>query len=230
MNNLNVTVVITNYNHERYLSQALASVARQTVFPFETIVIDDGSRTLPKLEGLLWANTTVVYAPHRGVGAALNTAISMMRGNILCWLPADDMWKPNKLERQTELAIQNPGCVLHSYCMVYHGDEPDHVGIVPELSDTEFAKKIRISSPYYANTFWIPKEILQTVGPFREDVPASEDYEWVLRSVVLHGVKYRLQKEALTIKRKHQDSLAVTKGHLVPSLVAQFNSEVSHRL
>ncbi len=220
-----VSVVLTHYNHQEYLGEAVQSLVDQTVPPYELLLIDDGSKAPMQLEQLP-SYTTVVLLPHQGVGAALNTAVLLMRGDVLCWLPADDRWLPNKLERQQQFAKQHPSCVLHSYCKMKKDDEFVHGGTVPELTDEEMRYTIRTSSPYFATTFWIPKSALRIVGPFREDVPACEDYEWVLRSVVLHGIRYRLQKEPLAIKRIHENTLTARNANRIASLVEQFNREI----
>ncbi|MFH1738507.1 MAG: glycosyltransferase family 2 protein [bacterium] len=224
-----VSVVVTHWNHTKLLRAALDSLTAQTVPPAEVIIVDDGTEDAPSVSAVIAScpvRPIVVYLPHRGIGSALNTAVSIMRANVLCWLPADDLWMPNKLERQREFAERHSDCVLHSFCEVWENDSYARPGIVPELTDEEMAVAIRHSSPYYANTFWIPKDILDRVGKFREDVIASEDYEWVLRSVVLHGVKYRLQPEMLTVKRRHAETTTVRHSEEVIRLVQQFNDEV----
>lgn len=220
-----VSVALTHYNHQEYLGEAVQSLVDQTVPPYELLLIDDGSKAPVQLDRLP-PYTTVIMAPHRGVGAALNAAVSLMRGDVLCWLPADDRWMPNKLERQQQFAKQHPSCVLHSYCKIKQDDGFIRDGTVPELTDEEMRCTIRTSSPYFATTFWIPKSALRIVGPFREDVPACEDYEWVLRSVVLHGVCYRLQKESLAMKRIHANTLTSRNATQITSLMKQFNREI----
>ena len=234
MGNPKVTAVISHWNDQAYLQDAIASLSNQTVLPYEIIIVDDGSDSLPDcttLRSVSPVQITIVYKPHHGIGSTLNTAIKLMRGDVFCWLPADDLWKPEKLARQQEFALTNPGggynsCVLHSFCEVWQDSKFVRVGEVPNLTDKEMVIKIRKAAPYYANTFWIPRGILNKVGSFREDVPACEDYEWVLRSVILHRVKYRLQPEPLTVKRHHNESTAVRQANKIASLVRQFNEEI----
>jgi glycosyltransferase involved in cell wall biosynthesis len=225
---MKVSVILTHYEQHSMLQQAVDSLVDQTRLPDEVILIDDGSEAPPmprfKNGGNSWKLRMV---EHRGVGATLNRAVEEVTGDVVCWLPADDWWKPGKLERQLEFHAKHSDCISHSYCDVYDGDDNFlHVGRVPPLSDEEMRTAVRTSSPYYASTFMIPREVLHKVGPFREDVLASEDYEWVLRSVVHCGVGYRLQEESLTIKRVHGGSNTSHHGHLIPDLVKQFNREV----
>lgn len=224
-----ISVIVPHYNHNQYLGEALASVAAQTRRPHEVIIIDDGSDASPTLSVIppdLADISFLTQKDHSGIGATLNCGIEQMSGDVFTWMPADDLWRPNKLARQAEFTKQNPGCVLHSYCDIWNEEDPVDVGLVPELTDAEFAIEIRSSCPYFGNTFWIPKDILDTVGPFREDVPASEDYEWVLRSVVSHHVTYRLQKESLAVKRLHPGQTANKYREQIPLLMQQFRKEL----
>lgn len=229
---MKVSVILTHYNQNAMLQRAIDSIAAQTRLPEEVVLIDDGSTQapMPRFNNghIGWK---LMMESHSGIGAALNLAISEATGDVVCWLPADDWWKPCKLERQLEFHAKHPDCVSHSFCDVYDSDTHFvRVGRVPNLGDEEMRTAIRTSSPYYANTFMIPREVLRKVGPFREDVLASEDYEWVLRSVVHYGVSYRLQEESLTIKRVHGGSNTFRYGHLIPDLVKQFNREVDEMI
>ena len=229
---MKVSVILTHYEQHSMLQQAVDSLVNQTRLPDEVILIDDGSEAPPmprfKNGGISWKLRMV---EHRGIGATLNRAIEQVTGDVVCWLPADDWWKPCKLERQLEFHAKYPDCISHSFCDVYDGSGNFiRVGRPPRLNKHEMLAAIRTSCPYYANTFMIPVEVLHKVGPFREDVLTSEDYEWVLRSIALHDVHYRLQEESLTIKRVHGGSNTSHYGHLIPDLVKQFNREVDEMI
>lgn len=225
---MKVSVILTHYNQNEMVQQAVDSLLAQTRLPDEVILIDDGSSEPPaprfKSDGICWKFRMM---EHRGIGATLNRAVAEATGDVVCWLPADDWWKPCKLERQLEFHASHPDCVSHSFCDVYDGDGNFiRVGRPPSIDDDEMRNAIRTSSPYYFGTFMIPRDVLRKVGSFREDVLASEDYEWVLRSIVLHRVCYRLQEESLTAKRVHGGSNTSRHGHLIPELVQQFNREI----
>jgi teichuronic acid biosynthesis glycosyltransferase TuaG len=182
-----ISIIVPNYNHNQFIYEALQSAVNQTLQPYEIIIIDDGSSTALDYTRIcnMWQNILcppriiLINQQHIGIGSALNLGLVNMTGNIFTWLPADDLWKPNKLYQQSIFSQSNPDMVLHSYCeKLFHQQDKLVSGIIDDLSDEQFKVAIRTSCPYYANTFWIPKYILDKVGKFREDVPASEDYQW----------------------------------------------------
>jgi glycosyltransferase involved in cell wall biosynthesis len=104
-----VSVVIPVYNCAGYLGQAIESVLRQTCPRVELIAVDDGSddgsgevarRYLPSLR--------YVYQPRGGMGAARNRGVGMTQGSFLAFLDADDVFTPDRLERQMAAFDRDP--------------------------------------------------------------------------------------------------------------------------
>ena len=99
-----VSVIIPAYNAEAYIRQTLNSVLAQTYQSFEVIVVDDGSSDTTTLivESFVKrdARFQLVRQSNAGVGAARNTAIRKSCGHYIAPLDADDLWFPEKLEKQ----------------------------------------------------------------------------------------------------------------------------------
>jgi glycosyltransferase involved in cell wall biosynthesis len=103
-----VSVVICFLDAERFLPDALDSVYAQTLQDWELLLVDDGSRD----DGAGLAQEAVRRRPervrllahpggeNRGISASRNLGIRAARGRYLAFLDADDVWKPDKLERQ----------------------------------------------------------------------------------------------------------------------------------
>ncbi|HMD90203.1 MAG TPA: glycosyltransferase family A protein, partial [Anaerolineaceae bacterium] len=107
--NPQVSVLIPVYNGENYLRESINSVLAQTFTDFELLVIDDGSKDGTwniiesygnQLRGLKKENG--------GVASALNLGIQKARGRWIAWLSHDDLFLPNKLERQIKFLDKNP--------------------------------------------------------------------------------------------------------------------------
>ena len=105
-----ISVVIPTYNRSLFLPKALDSVYNQTYPAFEVIVVDDGSsdNTLPKLS-LHFPQVTWVSQSNHGVSHARNQGIQKARGEWIAFLDSDDIWHPQKLERQIDFLKKNPG-------------------------------------------------------------------------------------------------------------------------
>lgn len=96
-----ISVVIPCFNGARFLRQTLESVVRQTYRAHEIIVVDDGSTddsaAIAESFGPL---VRVIRQPNQGESVARNCGIEEACGEWVAFLDADDLWEPEKLERQ----------------------------------------------------------------------------------------------------------------------------------
>lgn len=114
-----VTVILNSYNQERFLAQAIDSVLAQTFSDFELIVLDngstDGSAALvrsyddPRIVPLLRTD-------NQAISKRFNEALACARGELVSFLYSDDMYLPNKLERQVQLFASLSDAVGVVYC------------------------------------------------------------------------------------------------------------------
>ncbi len=119
---MRVSVLIAAYNYARFLPDVLGSVLGQTYEgEMECIVVDDGSTdntmdVLNRYEDAI----TAVRQQNLGQAAAFNTAYRISKGDILCFLDADDVWYPYKVERVVQEFRSHPdtGLVHHALRVV----------------------------------------------------------------------------------------------------------------
>jgi glycosyltransferase involved in cell wall biosynthesis len=113
-----VSVIIPAYNAAPYIIQTVQSVFEQTYPVVEIIVVDDGSTddTAAIAEGIR-GGVTVRRQPNLGVSAARNHGIEVSRGELLCFLDADDLMAPDRLSRQLGVLVENQqvGLVFSNY-------------------------------------------------------------------------------------------------------------------
>jgi len=102
------SVVIPCYNSQAFLEEALASVREQTTPVREIVVVDDGSPT-PIRAPANWdgPTLTLVRTPNRKTAAARNHGLGLIRGELVAFLDADDLWLPEKIASQ-ERAFADP--------------------------------------------------------------------------------------------------------------------------
>jgi glycosyltransferase involved in cell wall biosynthesis len=100
-----ISVLITSYNHERYIRACVDSALNQTYDDLEVIVIDDSStdRSPEILRSYGDKIRLFVNNPNIGTYPSLNRALEAATGKYVAVLNSDDLWKPEKLERQIEL-------------------------------------------------------------------------------------------------------------------------------
>src|SRR5690242_7659236 len=98
MRPLRFSILTPSYNYDRYLGDALESVARQDGVEVEHVVVDDGS-TDSSVEILrAWQHPLrVEVQPNRGLARTLNRALELATGDVVGWLNADDFYLPGAL-------------------------------------------------------------------------------------------------------------------------------------
>ena len=93
-----VSVLISNYNCDRYLASAIDSALAQTYPEIEIIVVDDGSTDNSRqiIEG--YADSIItIFKENGGQASAFNAGYKVSRGEIICLLDADDLWVSSKV-------------------------------------------------------------------------------------------------------------------------------------
>jgi glycosyltransferase involved in cell wall biosynthesis len=101
MNTL-ISAIIPTFNSKQYVCEAVDSVLTQTYPNVEVVVIDDGSTdgTGDLLKSKYGNRIKYIVKPNGGPASARNLGIRNSRGEFIAFLDADDLWKPEKLERQ----------------------------------------------------------------------------------------------------------------------------------
>ncbi|MFN7039237.1 MAG: glycosyltransferase family 2 protein [Alphaproteobacteria bacterium] len=105
-----ISVVMSSYNHSKYVQEAIYSVLNQTYKNFEFIINDDGSSddTLQKIKEiqddrikLFW------FEENQGACASVNRCIKHASGDYIALINSDDTWVTNKLEKQIKFLEEN---------------------------------------------------------------------------------------------------------------------------
>jgi glycosyltransferase involved in cell wall biosynthesis len=103
-----VSVIINNYNYARFLNAAIDSALNQRYPLIEIIVVDDGSTDDSREIILSYGDRiTAIFKENGGQASALNAAVAASRGNILCFLDADDFYHPDKVVRVVDTFRQH---------------------------------------------------------------------------------------------------------------------------
>ncbi|MDE5773533.1 MAG: glycosyltransferase [Muribaculaceae bacterium] len=122
-----VSVIMTVYNGEQYLEEAVKSVLSQTYSHLELVITDDGStdRTPEILTQLASADSRikVISTANNGVSSARNRALAEMMGDIVTFIDSDDVLHPGALECMVQLMQANDADVV-SGRMIMTGTEP----------------------------------------------------------------------------------------------------------
>lgn len=106
-----VSIVINNYNYERFLAEAIDSALNQTYSNIEVIVVDDGSTdNSRKIIDSYGDKVIPVLKENGGQASAFNAGFAASHGDIVCFLDSDDIALPEKAAEIVKAFSDRPDC------------------------------------------------------------------------------------------------------------------------
>lgn len=196
-----VCVIIPTYNRCGLIRQCLESVLAQTYKDFEIILVDDGSTdNTAEILSFYKGRVVTIHAEHEGPSAARNKGIRASQGEFIAFLDSDDLWLPQKLERQMDFIRNQPEVLI---CQTEETWIRNGVRVNPRKKHQKFSGWIFdkclplcIVSP---SAVMIHRSVFEKVGLFDETLPACEDYDLWLRIAPKYPIF--LIDDPLVIKR-----------------------------
>lgn len=181
-----VSVITPTYNRAKFLGLAIESVLGQTYPSLEHIVIDDGSTDdTGAVIDRYKADARLRFARQSNSGQAVarNVGLRMARGEFICFLDSDNLWKLDKLERQVRLLDENPRVDI-----VYGDlDTIDEEGTIDASAKQmkrysgRITKHLLIDNFVSFNTAMVRRRCFDEMGGLNESVRAGDDYDLWLR-------------------------------------------------
>jgi glycosyltransferase involved in cell wall biosynthesis len=206
-----LSAVIPLYNKRDTIERAVRSVLDQSHQDFDFVVIDDGSTDggAELLAGISDSRMRVISQPNAGVSAARNRGIAETKGDYICFLDADDEWKPTHLSQIAYLIslIPDAGMFSSRYEIVTQQGET----IVRALSFPEtfrgelrdfFGSYHRSRSLVNSSSVCLRRDCIEEIGGFPTGQPVGEDvYVWLRMAE-----KYRFLIDTTVSVTIHQDA------------------------
>jgi glycosyltransferase involved in cell wall biosynthesis len=190
---IKVSVILPLHQSTRYLGETLDSLSKQTCLQknpeiLETLIIVDGEceEFFGKIPSTLSSSIRIIKIPHRGVSGARNYGIENALGKFIAFLDADDLWLPEKLERQLDVMAAHPEAGM-IYTNSFWIDKKGHTlsrtqkeqyGHLP-TGDIAFDMMER--DYIITSSVLIPKNVFDRVGLFDSSLEVCEDWEMKIR-------------------------------------------------
>ena len=205
-----ISIVMPVWNRKEFVIQTIDSIFLQTYKDFEFIIVDDGSTDgiTELLEECAKRDKRIklIKQKHLGPTIAFNRGFIEAKGDAICILGSDDLWLPEKLEKQIEVSKKYPDYILHTKSIRINEDSKE-IGKADTLDTTPDGYRKRALKETYpwfiSSSLYIPAKIFYKVGPFEG---LYHDYHWVMKAVLLHNIKMKLVPEYLTMNRTNPDS------------------------
>jgi len=229
-----VSVIIPNYNYAHFIEETMQSVINQTYENWEMIVVDDNSTDNSRevIENFINNNSEYdIRLIHNKTGPSgtptpINIGIKNMSGEYFAWLSSDDVFLPEKLERQIEVFKSNPKIdfTFTAYDVI---DDKGFITVknhidYNKLTRTEFLIQSLNNNLINGNTVLIKKEVFDKIGVFQETSEknpeiwlVTEYLKWL--EIILNGYVYYVD-EKLHNARFHNRNSSVFKSGLPQEL------------
>ena len=197
-----VSVIIPTYNREDLIKDAISTVLAQTYKNFEIIVVDDGSEdgTAEVVRGFGDERIKYIFQENSGVSAARNNGIKNASGEYVAFLDSDDLWHPEKLEKQLSVLENNPEAGVVTTSSKYTTKKIRKYCTKSNILLTP--NKVFCGTP----TLLIRKNVLEKTGLFDVDMRFCEDWDLFFRASLVS--KIQNVPEVLTYVRTHEESLS----------------------
>ncbi|MEL6815862.1 MAG: glycosyltransferase [Cyanobacteria bacterium J06598_3] len=180
-----VSLVMTVYNTEAYLAEALASVLAQTYTDWELIVWDDGSTDSSAAIAQTFAQRDRRIRFHAGEqnigqGPALLKAHALAKGTYVGWLDADDILAPAALQATVEFLETHAdyGMVYTSYIDMDEGGK--HIGLGARCQIPYSPQRMLVDLLTFHFRL-VRRSVYTAVGGFNPAIKCAEDYDLFLR-------------------------------------------------
>lgn len=184
-----ISIITPSYNSEKYLRATYESVKSQTHEDWEWLVVDDHSQdqSWVLLEELSASDKRIRIfknSANSGPSFSRNRGLAEAHGEFIAFLDADDLWMPEKLEKQLDFMVKNElpfSC--HSYRIMSESGRDISTVDVPKLTTMN---DIKCYNPLATSFTMIKKSVL---GDLKFDLTLKRRQDWIFWYLLLKKVK-----------------------------------------
>jgi len=214
MKNPKVTVLMSVYNGEKYLREAVDSILGQTFKDFEFLIINDGStdKTGEILKSYNDPRIKIINNEKNiGLTKSLNTGLRLARGEYIARQDADDISLPTRLEKELKFLEQNSNVALVGTDYLFINEKGKVFHVVRCLNGRRKLKeKLLEGNQFGHGSVMMRKECIHRVGTYREEFRFAQDYDFYLRLVEVYDVaniseplyKWRINISSVSVTKK----------------------------
>ena len=220
-----VSIIMPVYNAEKYVAQAVESVLKQSFSDFEFLIFDDGctDKSIEIIQQFKDKRIQIFSdGKNSGIVKRLNFLIKKSTGQYIARMDADDIWYPEKLEKQI-LFLSNHHNVMMVACFAEFIDE-NNLKAKINFKQYYLFKDIKKHLPNHNfiihSSVVFKKNVFNIIGLYRDKYLHAEDYDMWLRFLkqnipfsILNKtlIKYRFSNQSINHKYSKEQNKNVIK-------------------
>ena len=221
-----ITVVITCYNHGKYLSEAIESVLRQTYRPIEIIVVDDGSTDDTKEVALRYSQLKYLYQINQGLSSARNTGADHSSGDCILFLDADDWLLPQGISMNVQyLQKDAKAAFVSGGFKVLKMESNKEISMQTKVLDSHYNRLLEFNYISMHATVLYRKWVFNEFK-FDTSFKACEDYDLYLRIAKKYPVLHHT--ELIAVYRFHDLNMSYNTVKMMNAAIDAIKKQESY--
>lgn len=221
-----ISVVMSVYNGEIFLKEAIESILSQSFTNFEFIIINDGSKDATERVIQEYAQQDnrikIISRENRGLVASLNEGVNIARSELIARMDADDIALPDRLNIQYKFMRDNHNVVCVGADPIIIDEDGEELTRLTTPSDNNKIQQQLLSGhcPLEHPSVMFRRSVALSVGGYRKAFETAEDYDLWLRmgelgelaNIQLPLLKYRYLNTSISAKNQKQQALMTRKA------------------
>ena len=225
-----ISVMMTAYNAEKFIREAIESILNQTFLDFEFIILDDYStdNSYEIINEYAKRDTRILVLRNEknlGIAESRTKCIKLAKGKYIAIADADDISIPTRLEKQLKyLEEYKEYGVVGGFLELFDSKTGKIIGLRKYYKDdAKLRKRIFIYSPVAQPASMVKKEVFDNIGFYNPEYPPAEDLDLWFRL----GTKYKFAniQEVLIKYRVHRNSATIKNIQRVKILTLQIRQK-----
>lgn len=210
-----IDVLMTVYNGERFIAQAVESIQSQSIRDWRLIVVDDCSTDSTPDILASFANKDhrlrILRGEHKGIAAAANIGLSAVTAPLVARIDSDDIAAPNRLETQAQYMLLNTSIVAVGSYVRLIDSENGRLGLRTAPTDpAKIEATLKTRNCMCHPSAMIRTEAMRKINGYRSKFHNSLDYDLWLRLLDVGQISNQAQE--LLLYRRHPSQVSA-KGN-----------------
>jgi len=220
--NPEISVIMSVYNGEGYLSESIESILNQSYSDFEFIIINDGSTDgsyeLIKNFAKRDKRINIFNQNNIGLTKSLNKGLRLAEGTYIARQDVGDISLPDRLEAQKGYLDNNPNVILVGTSTDLIDENNQLIHTIHQPTNIRTIKKNLIKYNCFSHgSMMFRKEEILELGGYREEIKYAQDYDLVLRISERYDLcniddvlyRYRMDRKAICVEKTVTQKLII---------------------